>query len=292
MGRVLIDEQIVFDEDNFLLFRVDAPDVQPLRLGATTSSCLALLLRSGGAVVRKRELMEGAWGQYGLEVTDNSLAQSIRQLRLALETLQPEREFIQTLPRVGYKLADDVRTRVLQATSEEGAATPDSREMDSDLRYRAASILSPDEDVESVVTPSPALHGPVEGGTPSLVVRAKPEYKYWGLLLALILWGITSFFLGSVLQTSMLNTDLPKFAPSVMIEGMRVHVPVDGLSSLAAPRLTKLAQRSQELVQLLGISSNSANLYLIRVHQREQAILCEGALELARSRCVGVQLHD
>ncbi|WP_095146391.1 transcriptional regulator [Pseudomonas sp. Irchel s3b6] len=292
MGRVLIDEQVVFDEDSFLLFRVDAPDVAPLRLGATTSSCLALLLRSGGAVVRKRELMEGAWGQYGLEVTDNSLAQSIRQLRLALETLQPGREFIQTLPRVGYKLADGVRTRALQAAGEEAASTPDSREIDHDLPDCAASTLPPVEDVVSVVAPSTTSPGPVEGGTSSVLARAMSAYKYWGLLIALILWGIASFFLGVVLQTPMLNTDLPVFAPPVTIEGMRVHVPVEGLSSLSASQLKTLAQRSQQLAQLLDIASSSANLYLIPVYHREHAILCDGELELARSRCVGVQLND
>ncbi|MNZ76889.1 hypothetical protein D3C78_954110 [compost metagenome] len=292
MGRVLIDEQVVFDEDSFLLFRVDAPDVAPLRLGATTSSCLALLLRSGGAVVRKRELMEGAWGQYGLEVTDNSLAQSIRQLRLALETLQPGREFIQTLPRVGYKLADGVRIQALQAACEDEASTLKPREFDSDLPDNAGSILSPDEDVESVAAPLTAPHGSVESGTSSVLVPVKFAYKYWGLLFALILWGIASFFLGVFLQTPLLNADLPVFAPPVTIEGMRVHVPVEGFNSLAAPQLQSLAQRSQQLAQLLGISSSSANLYLIPVYHREHAILCEGELELARSRCVGVQLND
>ncbi|WP_460164043.1 winged helix-turn-helix domain-containing protein [Pseudomonas sp. S2_F03] len=115
MGQLLIDEHLVFDENNFLLFRVDAANEEPLRLGAIASRCLAMLLRSGGSVVRKRELMAGAWGQYGLEVTDNSLAQVVRQLRLALEKLQPDREFIQTLPRIGYKLADGVTVEELTA---------------------------------------------------------------------------------------------------------------------------------------------------------------------------------
>jgi DNA-binding winged helix-turn-helix (wHTH) protein len=305
MGQVLINELIVFDEDRFLLFRADAPEVAPLRLGATTSSCLALLIHSNGAVVRKRQLMAGAWGQYGLKVTDNSLAQSIRQLRLALETLQPGREFIQTLPRLGYKLADGVCTQPLSSADQVQGLEPTPQEIDSVLpadpaparqeidsvsMADTATTLSSDEHAQRMDAPLTASHEAGEAGRSSVLARLLSAKHLRGLLLALFLWGIASFYLGSVSRSPSINTDLPVFAPAVTIEGIRIHVPVEDLNTLAAPRLKNLALRGQELAQLLAISSGSANLYLISVYHREHVILCDGELEQVKSRCVGVQL--
>ena len=69
---------------------------------------LRYLLSRPGEVVRKEELLEAVWP--GVLVVDASLATAVSKLRKVL----PEQEIIQTVPRVGYRIAVPV-TRVDRA---------------------------------------------------------------------------------------------------------------------------------------------------------------------------------
>jgi DNA-binding winged helix-turn-helix (wHTH) protein len=282
MGQLLIDEHLVFDENNFLLFRVDAVNEEPLRLGAIASRCLAMLLRSDGAVVRKRELMAGAWGQYGLEVTDNSLAQVVRQLRLALEKLQPDREFIQTLPRIGYKLADGVSVEELSAfaqTAPAPAAIPASTMADAEDE--------PDETPS--ITAKPASTAPASAPLP---VQPITPSKRWGLWLALSVWGVLAFLSGRIWLAPSPEVAPPAFAAAVTIDEVRVHASAQDIHSPATSHLQLMVQNSRELAGHLGIPAQNMHLYLLPSRRGADQILCDGELETASSRCIGVQQYD
>ncbi|HEF4760927.1 TPA: winged helix-turn-helix domain-containing protein [Pseudomonas putida] len=290
MGQVLIDGQLVFDEDNFLLFRLDTPDAEPLRLGAIASRCLAILLRSGGTVVRKRELMAWAWGQYDLEVTDNSLAQVIRQLRLALEKLQPDREFIQTLPRIGYKITDSVRIEELPAIAKVSSIT-------------SASVAGSEGPIPA--SPPPRVDiGSDDGQSPSIAqvldeTATGPSpmppvlsARRWGLWLALPLWGSLAFLLGKFWMPPTSDVSIPMFASPLTMNDVQVHPlladPQPQVPSLLQPKVVK----SQKLAALLGMTSDDLHLYLLPGRRGADQILCEGELEALGSRCIGVQQHD
>lgn len=73
------------------------------RLRPRSAAVLALLLRERGRVVSREELMRQVWAD--AVVTDDSLAQCIKEIRRALG---PAAERIRTLPRVGYAFADVV----------------------------------------------------------------------------------------------------------------------------------------------------------------------------------------
>jgi TolB-like protein/DNA-binding winged helix-turn-helix (wHTH) protein len=71
------------------------------RLRPRSAAVLALLLAERGRVVSRHELMRQVWPD--AVVTDDSLAQCIKEIRRALG---PAAERIRTLPRVGYAFAD------------------------------------------------------------------------------------------------------------------------------------------------------------------------------------------
>ncbi|MGW8461549.1 winged helix-turn-helix domain-containing protein [Pseudomonas sp. CLCA07] len=294
MGQLLIDEHLVFDENNFLLFRVESANEEPLRIGAIASRCLAMLLRSGGEVVRKRELMAGAWGQYGLEVTDNSLAQVVRQLRLALEKLQPDREFIQTLPRIGYKLADGVRVEELPITAN-AVPAPRPAEPDSEAPAPATSPVSTlaDAEDEPLEPPSimamPASADPDSGALP---VHPITLPRRWGLWLALPLWGVLAFLLGKIWLAPTLEVVPPAFDAPVTVDDVHVHLSAQEARPPEASNLKLMVQHSRKLAEHLGISAQNIHLYLLPSRRGADQILCDGELETASSRCIGVQQHD
>jgi DNA-binding winged helix-turn-helix (wHTH) protein len=294
MGQLLIDDHLVFDENNFLLFRVDAINEEPLRLGAIASRCLAMLLRSGGAVVRKRELMAGAWGQYGLEVTDNSLAQVIRQLRLALEKLQPDREFIQTLPRIGYKLADGVRVEELSAVAQTAPA-PGEVVAGSEAPAPAAATASSMADAEGEpdeTSAFSAMPASAEPDSTPLPVRPITPAKRWGLWLALSLWGVLAFVSGRTWLTPSLEVAPPAFAAPVTMDDVRIHLSAQDVHPPATSHLQLMVRNSRELAGHLGIPAQNMHLYLLPSRRGADQILCDGVLETASSRCIGVQQND
>lgn len=290
MGLVLIDEQLVFDEDNFLLFRADCADEEPLRVGAIASRCLAMLLRSGGTVVRKRELMEGAWGQFGLEVTDNSLAQVVRQLRLALEKLQPDREFIQTLPRIGYKLADSVRVEEVSSVSK---AVPVAGEAIIESERPILAPVMPDTESQGAEPPSiMAMPAAMESACDSLPVSPVTSPVRWGLWVALLLWGALAFLLGRIGLPASPEVIPPTFATPVTISEVQVHLSARDIQPMAPSFLQPLVLRSRKLAELEGLSLDNLHLYLLPARRGADQILCEGELEKVGSRCIGVQQHD
>ena len=294
MGQLLIDEHLVFDENNFLLFRVDAANEEPLRIGAIASRCLAMLLRSDGSVVRKRELMAGAWGQYGLEVTDNSLAQVVRQLRLALEKLQPDREFIQTLPRIGYKLADGVKVEELPAAANTAAARY-APETDIETLTPVTSSVSNLADAEGepadlpTIIEMPASTNPDAGALP---VHPITLPRRWGLWLALPIWGVLAFLVGRIWLAPTLEVVPPAFETPVTMDDVQVHLSTQEAQPPEASHLKQMVQHSRKLAEHLGISAQNIHLYLLPSRRGADQILCDGELETASSRCIGVQQHD
>src|SRR5687768_15279478 len=67
---------------------------------------LQILVERQGQIVSQRELEALAWE--GVVVTPDSLYQSIRQLRQALNDTKSPAKYIETVPRRGYRLLADV----------------------------------------------------------------------------------------------------------------------------------------------------------------------------------------
>jgi DNA-binding winged helix-turn-helix (wHTH) protein/tetratricopeptide (TPR) repeat protein len=79
-------------------------DRGPVHLRPKTFSLLRYLVDRAGRVVSKQELLQSLWP--GVVVTDDSLTQAVRELRLALD--DRERVLLRTVLRRGYRLDADV----------------------------------------------------------------------------------------------------------------------------------------------------------------------------------------
>ena len=67
---------------------------------------LRLLVASQGKVVKKEEFLSTVWPEAFVE--ESTLAQNIRTLRKTLKTFSSQKEFIVTVPRLGYRFAETV----------------------------------------------------------------------------------------------------------------------------------------------------------------------------------------
>jgi DNA-binding winged helix-turn-helix (wHTH) protein len=101
-----------FDEADWALMvagRRVPVEIKPLEL-------LRALLRRAGNVVSKEELLDAVWPD--VEVVEASLTTAIRKLRGALDDDRRRVHIIQTVPRIGYRLAVPVKV-------EETGTSPD-----------------------------------------------------------------------------------------------------------------------------------------------------------------------
>ncbi|NML17175.1 winged helix-turn-helix domain-containing protein [Azohydromonas caseinilytica] len=89
------------------------------RLRPRSAAVLAMLLEERGRVVGREELMRRVWPD--VVVTDDSLAQCIKEIRRALG---PAADRIRTLPRLGYAYAETVPAEAAGTAAEPAPAEP------------------------------------------------------------------------------------------------------------------------------------------------------------------------
>ena len=78
-------------------------DCQPIPITPKAFDILLALVRSGGRVMTKEEMMNAAWPDCFVE--EGNLAQNIFLLRRTLGERKNEHRFIITIPGVGYRFA-------------------------------------------------------------------------------------------------------------------------------------------------------------------------------------------
>lgn len=260
MSIYVINDLIHFDSEAFTLYRADEP-TEPLRIGAIASRCLGLLLQANGEIVGKRELMAGAWGAFGLEVTENSLAQVVRQLRVALDKLQPGQELILTVPRIGYRINEQVQLLDAAQPAAHAPAAPTSE-----------------------VAPQPL--------PPALPVEHQHR-RDWPGRLALTAVALTCWVLLFKLPGLLYPIPLAE-RPFVEADVQRmdeVTLHLEGMPAAALrPNNEKLATRARQLGQALDLGQ--LHIYRFAGQDRSLNLLCSGELQPGNSHCLGLQVDE
>ncbi|WP_315809277.1 winged helix-turn-helix domain-containing protein [Pseudomonas sp. C9-3] len=251
MSRYAINHSIHFDSEAFELYLAEAP-TERIRIGAIASRCLTLLVQADGKIVTKREFMSGAWGSFGLEVTENSLAQVIHQLRAALEKLQPGHELILTTPRIGYRIHESVE--LLDAISPEAVRDP--------------------------VGLSVAEKTPI------------PPYRSRSRLLlglaAVACWVALYKLPGLWLPSTLPNRPFVEVKKE-QIAGVTLHL--EDMPAVALrPANAQLVASAKKLAIALNLAE--PNLYRFASQDRALNLLCSGELRPGSSHCLGLQVDE
>lgn len=82
-------------------------DGDPVPLTPKAFETLLILVRKSGRIVEKKELLEAIWPDTFVE--EATLAQNVFTLRKALGHGRPDHQYIQTVPKYGYRFVADVR---------------------------------------------------------------------------------------------------------------------------------------------------------------------------------------
>jgi len=106
-------------------------EVIPLRLKVFDT--LLVLVENAGRLVTKQELLDTVWPETTVE--ENNLNHNVSVLRKALGEKATGQQYIETVPRVGYRFAAPVDAAVLQT----GASAPATAKARQELRYCTTS---------------------------------------------------------------------------------------------------------------------------------------------------------
>src|SRR5215216_1575695 len=96
-------DSFLLDETERLLLR----EAEPVALTPKAFEMLVVLVSNAGRAMTKEELMESVWPDAFVE--EANLAVNISMLRKALGEMPNGRQYIETLPRRGYRFAAEVR---------------------------------------------------------------------------------------------------------------------------------------------------------------------------------------
>jgi pimeloyl-ACP methyl ester carboxylesterase/DNA-binding winged helix-turn-helix (wHTH) protein len=106
-------------------------EVIPLRLKVFDT--LRVLVENAGRLVTKQELLDTVWPETSVE--ENNLNHNVSVLRKALGEKATGQQFIETVPRVGYRFAAAVEP----ATAADGSAVASALKLRQDIRYCTSS---------------------------------------------------------------------------------------------------------------------------------------------------------
>jgi Tol biopolymer transport system component/DNA-binding winged helix-turn-helix (wHTH) protein len=120
------------------------------------------LVKEEGRVVSKSELMEAVWANAAVE--ESNLSQNIYTLRRALGVDEQGRQFIETVPRRGYRFA--VPVRLLDEAPNNGANDPQAS------AATQAPFASPSAPAEKEIRPRPALRYALFAGLGGVILSA------------------------------------------------------------------------------------------------------------------------
>jgi len=127
---------------------------------------LWMLVKEEGRVVSKSELMEAIWANTIVE--ESNLSQNIYTLRRALGVDEQGRQFIETVPRRGYRFV--VPIRLLDEASNSGAN--DSRAFASSQVSPLPAPLSPSGPAEMEIRPRYALRSALFAGLAVVILSS------------------------------------------------------------------------------------------------------------------------
>lgn len=104
--RFDIEGFITFDTEEASLVNLLTGDC--IELSATSTRLLASLLRHQGDIISRIDIFQTVFEEYGARPSNSNLNQYISTLRRSLCDLGIEKSVIITIPRVGFKISDEI----------------------------------------------------------------------------------------------------------------------------------------------------------------------------------------
>jgi DNA-binding winged helix-turn-helix (wHTH) protein len=127
-------------------------DGEPVPLEPKVFETLLVLIRHGGRLVSKEELMQAVWPDSFVE--ESNLTRNISVLRKALNRNDSRPQYIETVPKRGYRFTCEVRALTVEQTelvlqTAKVSVVIEEEESDEQINEQGARAARPDDEVSA-----------------------------------------------------------------------------------------------------------------------------------------------
>ncbi|MEL7058602.1 MAG: winged helix-turn-helix domain-containing protein [Acidobacteriota bacterium] len=236
------------------------------RLEPRVMTLLVALAEADGEVLSRARLLETAWPD--AVVGDEALTMAVSKLRRALGRRGDGGDFIETIPRVGYRL----RVAAQSATARENEPNPAPKDASPDAKAEAGPTLAPTGE-ESATPHSPTFLRRLLVAGPALLALATGLVLVAGLVLLTGLVLVTGLELTQ--QPSVQTSSLVKLPGSVTGNGETLPRP-RGLTALAGFESQATLDPTARRVAFLRRSETESGLFVLDLQSLRQAEVYRG----------------
>ena len=148
-------------------------DGQPVELNSRYLDALALMLREPGKLVAKDRFIAEVWR--GIPVTDEALTQCIKTLRKQLGDDAASPQFIETVPKHGYRFIADVEAGGLAAPAPRSAVRARSSQSPGNAFDRTARRMGRRRRMAGTMTVDTPIEAQVSGSSFYAAMRLMPK---------------------------------------------------------------------------------------------------------------------
>ncbi|WP_431222650.1 winged helix-turn-helix domain-containing protein [Serratia sp. L9] len=106
-------------------------------ISSPAARLFSFLIERKGEVIDRDVLLQRVWEDYGLQASNNNLNQCLSTLRRIIKSMGIEKNIIETIPKVGLKIADDA---VIEEINDTQNTTPTTEEPPKETKSRGIKI--------------------------------------------------------------------------------------------------------------------------------------------------------
>ncbi|TQI80275.1 DNA-binding winged helix-turn-helix (wHTH) protein [Serratia fonticola] len=81
---------------------------EPISIPSPAARLLSFLIKNKGEIVEREVLLQKVWDDYGMQASNNNLNQCLSTLRRIIKSMGVEKSIIETIPKVGLRIAEDI----------------------------------------------------------------------------------------------------------------------------------------------------------------------------------------
>jgi DNA-binding winged helix-turn-helix (wHTH) protein len=102
-----IEGDILFCPNTAGFYRNELQD-EPISIPSPAARLLSFLIKNKGEIVEREVLLQKVWDDYGMQASNNNLNQCLSTLRRIIKGMGVEKSIIETIPKVGLRIAEDI----------------------------------------------------------------------------------------------------------------------------------------------------------------------------------------
>ncbi|MGL5386517.1 MAG: winged helix-turn-helix domain-containing protein [Serratia sp. (in: enterobacteria)] len=113
-----IEGDVLFCPNSVGFYHQDLQE-EIVTISSSAARLFSFLIKNKGEIVEREVLLQRVWDDYGLQASNNNLNQCLSTLRRIIKSMGIDKNIIETIPKVGLRIANNVAIEEISIKQEE-----------------------------------------------------------------------------------------------------------------------------------------------------------------------------